>query len=79
MHTQVWLIHIYNVLPEVYPNESGTIDMRQLQFILDEISGNGIFKRQYADLNWYEGKYRMQCKGDGKWLKLVTISLLMLA
>lgn len=41
-----------------YLNESGTIDTKRLQVILDEMVDwdKEIFEREYADMNWFEGK-----------------------
>jgi 5'-3' exoribonuclease 1 len=39
-------------------NESGTINTRRLQLVLDEMRlwEQDIFEKEYADLNWYKGK-----------------------
>ena len=39
-------------------NESGTINTRRLQLVLDEMKlwEQDVFQKEYADLNWYKGK-----------------------
>lgn len=39
-------------------NESGAIDTKRLQMVLDEMQTweLEVFQREYADLNWYKGK-----------------------
>jgi len=41
-----------------YMNESGTINTRRLQLVLDQMKvwEQDIFQKEYADLNWYKGK-----------------------
>ncbi|KAH9998847.1 exonuclease II [Russula compacta] len=55
------LFEVYmRVLPSLggYLNESGTIDTKRLQVILDEMVDwdKEIFEREYADMNWFKGK-----------------------
>lgn len=47
-----------------YINESGTINMRRLQVVLDEMGQweKEIFEKEYADLNWYKGKQTKHIK-----------------
>lgn len=46
--------------PDGYINESGTINMKRLQVVLDEmrIWEREIFEKEYADANWFKGKQR---------------------
>lgn len=41
-----------------YINESGTINMKRLQVVLNEmrIWEREIFEKEYADANWFKGK-----------------------
>jgi 5'-3' exoribonuclease 1 len=43
-----------------YLNESGTINTKRLQAVLDEMVQweQEVFEREYSDLNWYKGKQR---------------------
>ncbi|KAG9314778.1 XRN 5'-3' exonuclease N-terminus-domain-containing protein [Chiua virens] len=55
------LFDIYiKVLPSLdgYLNESGTINMKRLQVVLDEMKiwEREIFEKEYADANWFKGK-----------------------
>ncbi|KAF8975312.1 exonuclease II [Cyathus striatus] len=55
------LFDVYKkVLPSLdgYINESGTINVKRLQVILDEMAQweQYVFQKEYADLNWYKGK-----------------------
>ncbi|KAJ7608732.1 exonuclease II [Roridomyces roridus] len=55
------LFDVYKkVLPGLdgYINESGTINLRRLQVVLDEMAAweQEVFEKEYADLNWYKGK-----------------------
>lgn len=47
-----------------YLNESGVINMKRLQVILDEMADweREIFEKEYADLNWYKGKQAKHVK-----------------
>ena len=47
-----------------YINESGTINTRRLQVVLDEmiIWEREVFEREYSDLNWYKGKQAKHVK-----------------
>ena len=47
-----------------YLNESGVINTKRLQVILDEMAGweREIFEKEYADLNWYKGKQAKHVK-----------------
>jgi 5'-3' exoribonuclease 1 len=44
--------------PAGYINESGTIDMKRLQVVLDEMKiwEREIFEKEYGDVNWFKGK-----------------------
>ncbi|KAF9001496.1 XRN 5'-3' exonuclease N-terminus-domain-containing protein [Cyathus striatus] len=55
------LFDVYKkVLPSLdgYINESGTINVKRLQVILDEMAQweQDVFQKEYADLSWYKGK-----------------------
>ncbi|KIJ09179.1 hypothetical protein PAXINDRAFT_48683, partial [Paxillus involutus ATCC 200175] len=55
------LFDVYKkVLPSLggYINESGTIDMKRLQVVLDEMKiwERAIFEKEYGDVNWFKGK-----------------------
>ncbi|KAF8123400.1 exonuclease II [Boletus edulis] len=57
------LFDVYKkVLPSLdgYINESGAINMKRLQVVLDEmrIWEREIFEKEYADANWFKGKQR---------------------
>ena len=61
------LFEVYKkVLPTMdgYINESGTINTRRLQVVLDEmiIWEREVFEREYSDLNWYKGKQARHVK-----------------
>ena len=61
------LFEVYKkVLPTMdgYINESGTINTRRLQVVLDEmiIWEREVFEREYSDLNWYKGKQAKHVK-----------------
>ena len=45
-------------------NERGTINMKRLQSIMDEMSiwEREIFEKEYADLNWFKGKQSKHVK-----------------
>jgi 5'-3' exoribonuclease 1 len=45
-------------------NESGIINTRRLQVVLDEMKvwEQEIFEKEYADLNWYKGKQAKHVK-----------------
>jgi len=45
-------------LADGYINESGTINTKRLQVVLDEMAQweREIFEKEYADMNWYKGK-----------------------
>lgn len=47
-----------------YLNESGTINTKRLQVILDEMAEweREIFEKEYADMNWYKGKQAKHVK-----------------
>lgn len=47
-----------------YLNESGVINMKRLQVILDEMADweREIFEKEFADLNWYKGKQAKHVK-----------------
>jgi hypothetical protein len=68
--SRVRLIHIFNVLPEGYLNETGTINTRRLQVILDKMGHRG------WDIQ--EGICRFELvrrKVHGKWSKLGEYSI----
>ncbi|KAK2459914.1 hypothetical protein APHAL10511_008114 [Amanita phalloides] len=61
------LFEVYKkVLPSLdgYLNESGTINTKRLQSILDEMAvwERDIFEKEYADMNWYKGKQAKHVK-----------------
>ncbi|KAH8101020.1 exonuclease II [Cristinia sonorae] len=61
------LFDIYKkALPSLdgYINESGTINTKRLQVILDEMAEweKEIFQKEYADVNWYKGKQAKHVK-----------------
>ena len=41
-----------------YLNEQGTLNLRRLQVVLDEmvVWEQEVFEKEYADMNWYKGK-----------------------
>lgn len=47
-----------------YINENGTINVKRLQVILDEMADweRDVFEKEYADLNWYKGKQAKHVK-----------------
>ena len=47
-----------------YINESGTISMKRLQVVLDEMAvwEQEIFEKEYSDMNWYKGKQAKHVK-----------------
>ncbi|KAG6889401.1 hypothetical protein C0992_005394 [Termitomyces sp. T32_za158] len=61
------LFDVYKkVLPAMdgYINESGAINTKRLQLVLDEMAQweQEIFEREYADANWYKGKQAKHVK-----------------
>ncbi|KAF8896029.1 exonuclease II [Infundibulicybe gibba] len=61
------LFDVYKkILPDSdgYINESGTINTKRLQMVLDEMAEweQDIFQKEYADLNWYKGKQAKHMK-----------------
>ncbi|KAM6490715.1 exonuclease II [Amanita muscaria] len=61
------LFEVYKkVLPALdgYLNESGTINTKRLQLILDEMAiwEREIFEKEYADMNWFKGKQAKHVK-----------------
>lgn len=56
--------HIPNISLDGYINENGTINVKRLQVILDEMADweRDIFEKEYADLNWYKGKQAKHVK-----------------
>ncbi|KXN82677.1 5'-3' exoribonuclease 1, partial [Leucoagaricus sp. SymC.cos] len=61
------LFEVYKkVLPGLdgYINESGVINVKRLQVILDEMAQweQEVFEKEYADLNWYKGKQAKHMK-----------------
>ncbi|KAI0091131.1 exonuclease II [Irpex rosettiformis] len=49
---------------EGYINEGGTINVKRLQVIMNEMAvwEQEVFEREYADLNWYKGKQAKHVK-----------------
>lgn len=47
-----------------YINESGIINVKRLQVILDEMAEweKEVFQKEYADMNWYKGKQAKHVK-----------------
>lgn len=45
-------------------NESGAINTKRLQLVLDEMAQweKEVFEKEYADLNWYKGKQAKHIK-----------------
>jgi 5'-3' exoribonuclease 1 len=45
-------------------NESGTINTKRLQLVLDEMAQweKEVFEKEYADMNWYKGKQAKHVK-----------------
>ncbi|KAG6832742.1 hypothetical protein H0H87_000591 [Tephrocybe sp. NHM501043] len=61
------LFDVYKkVLPAMdgYINESGSINTKRLQLVLDEMAQweQEIFEKEYADVNWYKGKQAKHVK-----------------
>ncbi|CAA7269491.1 unnamed protein product [Cyclocybe aegerita] len=61
------LFDVYKkVLPGMggYINESGTINTRRLQLVLNEMAQweQDVFEKEYADMNWYKGKQAKHVK-----------------
>lgn len=56
--------HVPDILLDGYINENGTINVKRLQVILDEMADweRDIFEKEYADLNWYKGKQAKHVK-----------------
>ena len=54
----------YVLLIDGYLNESGTINTKRLQVVLDEMGHREreIFEKEYADMNWYKGKQAKHVK-----------------
>lgn len=50
-----------------YINEAGTINVKRLQSILDEMAlwERDVFEKEFSDLSWYKGKQREK-GGKGK-------------
>lgn len=44
-------------------NESGSINTRRLQVVLDEMVSweQEVFEKEYSDLNWFKGKHARAC------------------
>jgi 5'-3' exoribonuclease 1 len=51
-------------LADGYLNESGTINTKRLQVVLDEMGQweQEVFEKEYADMNWYKGKQAKHVK-----------------
>jgi 5'-3' exonuclease len=51
-----------------YINESGTINTRRLQVVLDEMVSweQEVFEKEYSDMNWFKGKQSKHVKENGK-------------
>jgi 5'-3' exoribonuclease 1 len=47
-----------------YINESGVINTKRLQVVLDEMAlwEREVFEKEYADMNWYKGKQAKHIK-----------------
>lgn len=47
-----------------YINESGTLNTKRLQVVLDEMAQweQDVFEKEYADINWYKGKQAKHVK-----------------
>jgi 5'-3' exoribonuclease 1 len=47
-----------------YINESGAINTRRLQVIIDEMAlwEQEVFEKEYGDMNWYKGKQAKHAK-----------------
>lgn len=47
-----------------YLNDSGVIDVKRLQVILNEMAEweQGVFEQEFSDLNWYKGKQSKHVK-----------------
>ncbi|KAI6154652.1 exonuclease II [Pisolithus tinctorius] len=61
------LFEVYKkVLPSLdgYLNDGGTINMKRLQRVLDEMGvwEREVFEKEYADLSWFKGKQRKHVK-----------------
>lgn len=62
------LCSTYFAIPDLaidgYINESGTINTKRLQVVLNEMKlwEQEIFEKEYADLNWYKGKQAKHVK-----------------
>ena len=54
----------YRATSDGYINESGVINTKRLQVVLDEMAvwEREIFEKEYADLNWYKGKQAKHVK-----------------
>ncbi len=64
-HIQIDLLSdTSNVGIDGYLNESGTINTKRLQVILDEMAiwERGVFEKEFVDLNWYKGKQAKHVK-----------------
>ena len=71
---------LLTVVADGYINEGGVINTKRLQVILDEMTQweQGVFEKEYSDLNWYKGKQAKHVKEmeDGrKRAKLGMLSL----
>lgn len=47
-----------HVVVDGYINESGKINTKRLQVVLDEMAvwERDVFEKEYSDMNWYKGK-----------------------
>lgn len=52
------------IRPDGYINESGTINVKRLQVVLDEMAQweQEVFEKEYSDLNWFKGKQAKHLK-----------------
>ncbi|KAI6039713.1 exonuclease II [Pisolithus marmoratus] len=74
------LFEVYkNVLPSLggYLNDNGTINMKRLQRILDEmiVWEREVFEKEYVDLSWFKGKQRKHLKEMEEHNKQVKLAL----
>lgn len=53
-----------HVFTDGYINESGVINVKRLQVVLDEMAQweQEVFEKEYADLNWFKGKQAKHVK-----------------
>jgi 5'-3' exoribonuclease 1 len=53
-----------NSSSEGYLNQGGVINVKRLQVVLDEMARweQGVFEKEYADVNWFKGKQAKHVK-----------------